>query len=526
MSVETVIGAVVAAAIAWWLWRRLRSPERMAAKRRYDLGYRVGDGEESEPAPDRDTASEWRALLDRPDVVIVDTETTGLGDRAEVIEVAVLDTTGAVRFEALSLPQGRIPRDASDIHGLTRAILKAEGARPWPDVHSKLAAVLDGAAVVLAWNAEFDARLLVQTASRHGLTFPKVQIRDALTDYREIRREAPARGRHKLTAVMRREGAKVDGPAHRATADCRAVLAVVRAVVESRGEHRPRQRSRQRARAGAREAPMRDAVVPLDDPAPSIVFEGRRFVFTGDFAFGDRAACEQAVIERGGEIAKNLSKRVAYVVIGEHGSDDWKHGNFGTKVAKAMQLRDDGAAVAIVTERHWREQGGIVLPGEDDAERGAGRMNDAALAAVDALTRLMNDAPVLTARERERLRDAFYADVERRYVDGDVPVREALETPAIYNQDHASFRATLRETDNDLGWQCQFVTESFARFQRMAEVPAPHFPMRIAIILRKAREPERERAFLAAWCRHFGRENNGVTYIALARRAKKLGAKP
>jgi len=168
-------------------------------------------------------------LLDRADVLIIDTETMGLGERAEVIEVAVLDTTGAVRFEALSMPVGRISTEAAAIHGLTRRRLKAEGARPWPEVHGELSPVLSGANVVIAWNAAFDRRMLDQTAARHGLGFGKLRFRDAMADYRNLRSEWPGKGRHSLAAAARREAI---GPyeAHRALGDCRAVLAVIRAV--------------------------------------------------------------------------------------------------------------------------------------------------------------------------------------------------------------------------------------------------------------------------------------------------------
>ena len=192
--------------LAWW-WLRLESR-----------------------ASERKAAADWRAWLDRPDVLIVDTETNGLGNRAEVVEVAVLDTTGAVRYQSLSLPVGRIPRAVVDIHGLSRKRLKAEGARPWPEVHAEFVAVLDGAAVVLAWNADFDRRLLAQTADRHGLTLPRVPWHDLLADYRAMTGEQPGKGRHTLAAVVRRTGAMVDGPAHRAASDCRAVLAVMRAM--------------------------------------------------------------------------------------------------------------------------------------------------------------------------------------------------------------------------------------------------------------------------------------------------------
>ena len=171
----------------------------------------------------------WTNWLDRSDVFIVDTETTGLGDSAEVIEVAVLDTTGTVRYEALSLPVGRIPRAVVDVHGLSHAKLKAAGARPWPAVHGELVAALKGAAVVLAWNAPFDRRLLAQTASRHGLKTLLLPWHDLLADYRAMTRGEIRVGGSLATAV-KRSGAVTDEPAHRAAGDCRRVLAVMRAM--------------------------------------------------------------------------------------------------------------------------------------------------------------------------------------------------------------------------------------------------------------------------------------------------------
>lgn len=114
-------------------------------------------------------AAELRPLLNRPDVLVIDVETTGLGDRAEVLSVAAVDTTGRVLLDAVCLPQGCIPAEASDLHGLTRARLRARGARSWPEVHPEVATLLLRACAVLAWNAEFDRRLLEQTAERHGL---------------------------------------------------------------------------------------------------------------------------------------------------------------------------------------------------------------------------------------------------------------------------------------------------------------------------------------------------------------------
>lgn len=56
--------------------------------------------------------------------LIVDTETTGLGDDAEIVEIAVVDSQGSIVFDSLVKPRRPIPREASDIHGITNAAVE------------------------------------------------------------------------------------------------------------------------------------------------------------------------------------------------------------------------------------------------------------------------------------------------------------------------------------------------------------------------------------------------------------------
>lgn len=93
--------------------------------------------------------------------------------------------------------------------------------------------------------------------------------------------------------------------------------------------------------------------LPINEPQPAIVFEAHSFCFTGVFNFGKRDDCQGAIIERGGEVAKAITKKLHYLVIGNIGSEVWKHSSFGLKIAKAVEYRDAGAPVAIVSEQHW-----------------------------------------------------------------------------------------------------------------------------------------------------------------------------
>lgn len=171
--------------------------------------------------------TDWGELLDREDVLILDTETTGLEQYDEVIEVGVIDTTGAERFHSLVMPKGRINPKAREVHGITQRFLKANDAPEWPAVYAELMPSLKAASVILAWNAQFDRRLLRQSGRIWGCRpqLPQMTWRDLLNDYRET-----TDFRCRLADAVRRENAQLSGQTHRAMGDCQAVLAVMRAI--------------------------------------------------------------------------------------------------------------------------------------------------------------------------------------------------------------------------------------------------------------------------------------------------------
>lgn len=95
------------------------------------------------------------------------------------------------------------------------------------------------------------------------------------------------------------------------------------------------------------------ATLPVNLPEPSIVFPDRSFCFTGIFDFGSRADCQEAVAKLGGIPAKGITKKLHYLVIGSVASEVWSHTSFGNKIAKAIEYRNTGVSLAIVTEQHW-----------------------------------------------------------------------------------------------------------------------------------------------------------------------------
>ena len=97
------------------------------------------------------------------------------------------------------------------------------------------------------------------------------------------------------------------------------------------------------------------ASLPLNNPAPERSWAERVFLFTGVMAYGPRKACESLIVERGGLIGGSVSKKIHYLVVGSIGNDQWLRSSYGTKIKRAVELRDSGVPIAIISEEHWQK---------------------------------------------------------------------------------------------------------------------------------------------------------------------------
>ncbi len=102
------------------------------------------------------------------------------------------------------------------------------------------------------------------------------------------------------------------------------------------------------------------STLPVDEPLPEILFDGYSFLFTGTCAFGTRRQCQAATESLGGMFSKGVTKSLHYLVLGTYVTESWAHDTFGRKIEKAIQYRANGVPLAIVTEEHWAESGGLI----------------------------------------------------------------------------------------------------------------------------------------------------------------------
>jgi DNA polymerase-3 subunit epsilon len=114
-------------------------------------------------------ASQWaRDLLARPahSWVLLDTETTGLGDQAEMVQIGVINGAGKVLVDnRLVKPTIPIDPGAEAIHHISNAMVA--DAPSFPEVcESWLRPALMDRHLVI-YNAAYDLRLLTQSAKAH-----------------------------------------------------------------------------------------------------------------------------------------------------------------------------------------------------------------------------------------------------------------------------------------------------------------------------------------------------------------------
>lgn len=121
--------------------------------------YYTGDSNAAAPALNP------HSFLDRDDVVILDTETTGF--TGEVIELAIINTRGHTLYNSRFLPSMLVEAAATAVHGMTYDVLRHEP--PFAAEYEVIRNVLAAAATHLIYNASFDVARLDFTCKLYRL---------------------------------------------------------------------------------------------------------------------------------------------------------------------------------------------------------------------------------------------------------------------------------------------------------------------------------------------------------------------
>ena len=186
-----------------------------------------------------EAAAEARRLYGlRP--VVLDTETTGLVDSSEVIEIGVIDHDGSVLLDTLVQPTIPVLAHAAAVHGIGEAEVAAAATFPW--ILLQLAPVLAGRRV-LAYGMVFDLRMLYQSARASDCLPEWLSVRIEMADagcvmelfaefHGEWKEHFKSYTWKKLTDAAALCGVEEVGRPHRAITDARLTLGVLRFMAE------------------------------------------------------------------------------------------------------------------------------------------------------------------------------------------------------------------------------------------------------------------------------------------------------
>jgi DNA polymerase III subunit epsilon len=76
----------------------------------------------------------------------------------------------------------------------------------------------------------------------------------------------------------------------------------------------------------------------------------KTFCLTGDFKTGTKSEIEKKLSAKGAIKKSSVSGKLDYLFVGGLGSEAWKYGNIGGKIAKAQELQEKGNDIKIISE--------------------------------------------------------------------------------------------------------------------------------------------------------------------------------
>jgi DNA polymerase-3 subunit epsilon len=158
------------------------------------------------------------------DPVYLDTETTGLDSDDEIIEIAIVNSSGEVIFESFVRPQKPIPTSATAINHITNDMVA--NSPGWADIWSEIRPLLLGHSIGM-YNAEFDIRMILQSLSINKmLNNTKLNAFDIMKVYSDFMRSDR---RYRLEQAGRNLGIIIPN-SHRAADDTLLTRAVFHSI--------------------------------------------------------------------------------------------------------------------------------------------------------------------------------------------------------------------------------------------------------------------------------------------------------
>ncbi len=298
----------------------------------------------------RDKGSSLMALPD--DYVVVDLETTGYDLRYDkIIEVGALKVQGGEivsKFSSLINPKKPLTSFIVDLTGITDKELSS--APTFDEVAGDVLSFI-GDEIVLGHNVTFDVNFLYDNFYEKDRTKFK---NDHVDLYRLSKKVFTGLPNYKLTTVAEHCGIKREDR-HRALDDCivthQAYKEMKNYIKSNDIDFQSLWKSKNKGSYyRAFDVSSLVSTVKPEDINPDTIFFKQEFVFTGAMEKYSRKDAAQIVLNLGGTVGKNVTKRTNYLVIGNLDFIPSIKDGKSTKQKKAEAMQLKGYDIKTISE--------------------------------------------------------------------------------------------------------------------------------------------------------------------------------
>lgn len=279
--------------------------------------------------------------MDRPSsYIVLDTETTGFGLEARVIDIAAVKVENdeiVATFSELINPGVIVPYHISRLTGIYSPMLK-DARKPAEVLNDFLRFI--GDLPLVGHNIDFDLRMIGQELKRIGRELPCAPVYDTLDCARQ---SCPGWPRYKLADLCRCLNV-INTRAHRALADVLATAECFAKLTDAQ------------ERTYCYIPEHRVAYVPVGYPN----LQGFSFCITGDPITMSKDEAYALILERDGTVRQSVSGKLDYLV--NCFADDY----VSTKLSEARAQIEKGKRLQIISEEELLSMLGFFR--EDDEE--------------------------------------------------------------------------------------------------------------------------------------------------------------
>ena len=297
---------------------------------------------------------------------VVDVETPNAYQNS-ICSIAILHVeNNHITFakEYLVNPQARFDNMNMSIHHITPEMVENEPT--FPSVWNEIKHFFTNE-IAIAHNATFDLRVISKTLASYDIAVPDFSYICTLKKARRhISKEVY--GSHKLNVLCDAYHIDLDNH-HDAMCDTKAckslfeLFAIEYGIQDSDIELfslnvKGTTVSTKKSPVSAKESPVSAKKSPLQKAVnsnlwvqnPELDLTSKVCCLTGTFSNGAKSDVEAFIICKGGTCITGLNQKVDYLVVGGQGSSNWKYGNYGAKVSKAVQMQEKGIVIHIISE--------------------------------------------------------------------------------------------------------------------------------------------------------------------------------